>query len=125
LIKEDTVKNTKSHKIKWRGHMNRMEDTKLVKKITDWNPIGIRTKGRSKTRWSDEAINDFKKVKLRNWIQLVKDEKPGMSWCRRAKPMYGCNGGGRRRGRRGGGEEGKEEKRKKRRRKEKKFLSEV
>jgi len=38
--------------------MNRMEDTKLVKKITDW--IGIRTKGRSKTRWSDEAINDLK-----------------------------------------------------------------
>jgi hypothetical protein len=59
LIKgEDTVKNIKSHRIKWRGHMNRMEDTKLVKKITDW--IGIRTKGRSKTRWSDEAINDLK-----------------------------------------------------------------
>jgi len=61
LIKgEDTVKNIKSHRIKWQGHMNRMEDTKLVKKITDWNPIGIRTKGRSKTRWSDEAINDLK-----------------------------------------------------------------
>jgi len=67
-----------------------MEDTKPVKKITDWNPIGIRIEGRSKHRWSDAVINDLKKLKLRNWIQLVKDEKPGMSWCRRAKPMYGC-----------------------------------
>jgi len=28
---------TKTQKIKWWGHLNRMEDTKLVK-ITDWNP---------------------------------------------------------------------------------------
>jgi hypothetical protein len=55
-----------------------MEDIKLVKKFTDWNPIGIRTKGRSMTRWSDEVIYDLKKLKLRNWIQLVKDERPGM-----------------------------------------------
>jgi hypothetical protein len=32
-----------------------MEDTKLVKKITDWNPKGVRTK----------VINDLKKIKLR------------------------------------------------------------
>jgi hypothetical protein len=37
-----------------------MEDTKLGKKITDWNPIGIRTKGRPKNRWGEEV----KKQKL-------------------------------------------------------------
>jgi len=42
-----------------------------VKKITHWNPIGIRNKGRPKNRWRDEVINDLKKVKLRSWIQLV------------------------------------------------------
>jgi hypothetical protein len=99
LIKGD-VKNITAQRIKWRGHLNRMDDTKLVKKFTDWNPIGIRTKGRSKTRWSDEVINDLKKLKLRNSIQLVKDEKPGMRWCRRAKPMYGCTVRRRRRRRR-------------------------
>jgi len=35
---------TKAQKIKWWGHLNRMEDIKLVKKNTDWNPPGIRTK---------------------------------------------------------------------------------
>jgi hypothetical protein len=45
-----------------------MEDTKLVKKNTVWNPIGLRTKGQ-------EVINDLKKLKLRNWSQIVKDKK--------------------------------------------------
>ena len=40
---EDIVIYTKAQKIKWWGHLNRMEDIKLIK-ITDWNPPGIRTK---------------------------------------------------------------------------------
>ena len=42
---EDTVKYIKAQRIKLRGHLRRMEDIKLVKKITDWNPVGVRTKG--------------------------------------------------------------------------------
>jgi hypothetical protein len=52
-----------------------MEDIKLVKKITDWNRIGVRTKGQTKNSWRDEAIKDLKKLKLRNWIQISKDRK--------------------------------------------------
>jgi hypothetical protein len=48
---EDIVRNIKPQRIKWRGHLNRMEDKKLLN-TTDWNPTGIRTKGRSKNRWS-------------------------------------------------------------------------
>jgi hypothetical protein len=36
-----------------------MGDIKLVEKITDWNPIGARTKGQPKNRWRDESINDL------------------------------------------------------------------
>ena len=53
----------------------RMEHIKLVKKITYWNLIGVRTKGQRKNRWRDEAIKDLKKIKLRNWIQISKDRK--------------------------------------------------
>jgi len=52
-----------------------MKDTKLVKHINDWNPIGIRTKGRPKNRWENEVINEIKNLKLRNCIQFVKDRK--------------------------------------------------
>ena len=46
LIKgEDIVKYIKAERIEWWELFNRMEDTKLIKKITSWNPIGVRTKG--------------------------------------------------------------------------------
>jgi len=51
-----------------------MADTKLFKKITDWNRIGVRTKGRSKNRWIDEVINDLEKLKLRIGAKLSKIE---------------------------------------------------
>jgi hypothetical protein len=42
-----------------------MEDIKLVK-ITQWDPIGIRTKGQPQNIWRDEVIKDLKMLKLRN-----------------------------------------------------------
>jgi ribosomal protein L13E len=51
-----------------------MEVTKLVMKITDWNPIGIRTKGRRKNRWRKDVVNYLKRLKkLRNCRQLFED----------------------------------------------------
>jgi hypothetical protein len=52
-----------------------VEDIKLVKNITAWDPIGIRTKRQRRNSWRDEVINDLKKLKLRNLIQLIKDRK--------------------------------------------------
>jgi hypothetical protein len=65
----------KAQRIKCWGHLNRMEGIKLVKNITDRNSIGMRTKGRPKSRRRDKVINDIKKLKQRNWILLVKDRK--------------------------------------------------
>jgi hypothetical protein len=56
----------------------------------------------------NEVINDFKKLKLRDLIQLVKYRKPEMIWCRRLKPckvvvLEEAERRRRRRRRRGGG----------------------
>jgi len=55
-------------------HINVMP-MKLVKKIPDFNPVGVRTKGRPKNVWRDELINDLKKLKLRNCSQLFKGRR--------------------------------------------------
>ena len=52
-----------------------MEDVKLVKKITDWNLVGVRTRGRLKNSCRDEVINNLKNIQMRNWSQIVKDRK--------------------------------------------------
>jgi hypothetical protein len=50
ITKQDTVKYIKAHTIKCWGYLNRMEGIKLVKKISDWNAIGVRTKEWQKNR---------------------------------------------------------------------------
>jgi hypothetical protein len=50
-----------------------MENIKQIKKIINWNPIGIRTNGRPKISWRNEVIHDLRKLKLRNCLQLVKE----------------------------------------------------
>lgn len=52
-----------TQRMKLWGHLNGVELINLVTKITDWNPIGKRTKGRAKNRWGDDVINDLKKIK--------------------------------------------------------------
>jgi hypothetical protein len=45
---EDTVKYIRAQRIKGWGHLNRMEKTKTVRNITEWNPIGMSSQGRPK-----------------------------------------------------------------------------
>jgi hypothetical protein len=43
---EHIAKYTKSRRLKHWGHIGRTEETEVVKKISDWNPVGVRTKVR-------------------------------------------------------------------------------
>jgi hypothetical protein len=45
---EDVVKYVKTKRISWWGHPNKMTKTKTGSRITEWNPIGMRSKGHSK-----------------------------------------------------------------------------
>jgi hypothetical protein len=48
-----------AQRMKWWAHLNRMEKTKTVKKITEWNPVGMRSKRRPRNRWKDEVLHDL------------------------------------------------------------------
>lgn len=79
----DINKCIEAPRIRWRGPRIRMEDVKLVKMITGWNPIRIRPEGRN-DKW----------FKDRNWeigAKLWKKEKPGNGVVKRPKPMLGCS----------------------------------
>ena len=64
MIKENIVRYTQGQN-EMVETQNRMEDIKLVKKVTVWKPIEVRTEGRPKNRWRDEVINDLMKLKMR------------------------------------------------------------
>jgi len=37
--------------------------------------MGVRTKEWPKNRWRDEVTSDLKKLKLRNWSQIIKERE--------------------------------------------------
>jgi hypothetical protein len=47
----DIVRCIKSRRIAWLGHVMRMDDKRTSKRILQWKPIGMRTRGRPRKRW--------------------------------------------------------------------------
>jgi hypothetical protein len=66
----------------WLGHIERIQETRMVKAIYSWKPILKRPMGRPKSRWEDDVRKDIQKFKVPNWKILVRDRR---NWLRRPK----------------------------------------
>jgi hypothetical protein len=59
LIKYKNIVNyIKAQRRSWFGHIQRMPDTRRVKKMFKWNPLTKRSQGRPKNRWEDKVKQD-------------------------------------------------------------------
>jgi hypothetical protein len=73
-IKHRNIINyVKAQKLSWFGHINRMPEISIVKKIYKWKPFTSRPVGRPKSRREDDGRNDLKKTKLIKWTEQVQD----------------------------------------------------
>ena len=59
--------------LSWFGHVQRMPNTRTVKKIFNWKPLTKRSRGRPKYRWEDNIKQDICQMKIKNWIACVQD----------------------------------------------------
>jgi hypothetical protein len=74
LYKEpSTVKITKIAKLKWLGHIARMEDNAPCKKKTFSQPEDSRKKSRPKVRWPDSVLKDLKILTVTVWRRTAQD----------------------------------------------------
>jgi hypothetical protein len=70
LIKHNIIK---AQRLSWFGHVQRMPDTRTVKKIFNWKPLAKRLQGRPKYRWEDNIKQDICQMKIKTWIACVQD----------------------------------------------------
>jgi hypothetical protein len=72
LYKEPSiVKVIKIARLKWLGHIARMEDNAPCRNIIFSQPEGSRKKGTHKLRWLDSVLKDLKTLKVTAWWRIA------------------------------------------------------
>jgi len=68
----DIVRFIKVQRIKWLGHIQRMDQARPTGKLLDWKTMGTRLVGRLRQRWKEDVVEDLKKLKVKNWKEAAK-----------------------------------------------------
>jgi len=85
----DLVKTIKTTRLRWAGHVMRMQDNLLCKKITLDKRKGRRRAGRPNLRWIDGVMKDAEKLGVRNWRARVRDRDDWRRLPESAKTLHG------------------------------------
>ena len=86
---ENIVKWIKWQRISWLGHLERMEEDKMPKKIFTQELEGSRRRGRPRKRWKEEVERDLQVLGVRRWRELVADRNKWKDIVRQAKAHSG------------------------------------
>jgi hypothetical protein len=76
LIKgKDIVKFTKAQRIRWLGHVKRMEVGAMPRRTMEGRLCIGRRKGRPHFRWMNDVVADLKVMKIKQWMEKTKDRE--------------------------------------------------
>jgi hypothetical protein len=96
LLHRPIARYIKAQRLRCFGHIQRIEDDRMVKKLTNWKQFGKRPAGKPKNRWIDVILRDTQVLKVKNW-ELIGNKKewnnlvekakthPGLWCCRRRR----------------------------------------
>ena len=79
----------KVQRIKWLGHIQRMDQARPTRKLLDLKPMGTRPVGKPRQRWQEDVMEDLKKLKVKNWNEAAKDRRTWRDLAEKAKPHKG------------------------------------
>ena len=71
------------------GHLERMQDDRMPKKIFTQELEGTGRRGRPRKRWKEKVERDFQVLGVRRWRQLMADRKEWKDIVRQAKAHSG------------------------------------
>jgi hypothetical protein len=86
---ENIVKWIKRQRISWLGHLERMEEDRMTKKIFTQELEGTRRRGRPRKGWREEVERDLQVMGVRRWRELVRGRGKWRGIVRQAKAHSG------------------------------------
>jgi hypothetical protein len=72
---ENIVKWIKGQRISWLGHLERMEENRMPKKIFIQELEWTKRRKRRRERWKEEVERDHQVLGARRWRELTTDRK--------------------------------------------------
>jgi hypothetical protein len=86
---ENVVKWIKGQRISWLGHLERMEEDTMTKKIFTQELEGTRRRRRPRKGWREEVERDHQVLGVRRWREVVTDRTKWRDIVRQAKAHNG------------------------------------
>lgn len=72
---QNIVGYVKTQRLRWLGHLTRMKETRVPKKIWEVDFVGTKRRGRPRSRWWTEVQEDLNMMDLRDWEQKARNRK--------------------------------------------------
>jgi hypothetical protein len=73
IRKKDIVRFVKARKISWIDHIERMEDSRMPKRVMREKIYTRRKRGRPKVRWRGDVQEDLREMGIEGWRRKAQD----------------------------------------------------
>jgi hypothetical protein len=84
----DIISVIKLRRLEWLGHVMRMNETRVARKILDDKPGGKRRRGRPRRRWLDVVEADLRSLGVKRWRTKVLNREEWASIRKEAKDKF-------------------------------------
>ena len=75
INREHIVKFINAQRIRWQGHVKRMDVGAMPRKMMEGKLFIGQRRGRPPLRWMDDVVADLKAMKIKQWIEKTKDRE--------------------------------------------------
>jgi hypothetical protein len=91
---EDIVEFVKSRRLAWLGHVERMDEEMISRKLLHGRVVGRRRRGRTRKRWLQDLEEALRVMPVNKWGEKVQNEEEWRRIVREAKarPELYCRG---------------------------------
>jgi hypothetical protein len=90
IKRENFIRFIKCQRIRWLGHIERMQDMAIPKKTLHGKLYATRRRGRPKMRRLDEVSTDLRKMGINEWRDRARDRQAWRRIVKEAKAHPGC-----------------------------------